>query len=57
MVDGQFRFTTKIAMSTAVIMLPFNFPVVLFCWKAADAPMVVRGPGICDTLSAVASLC
>ena len=36
-VDGQFHFTTKVAMGTAVIILPFNFPVVLACWEAAAA--------------------
>ena len=36
-VDGQFHFTTKSPLGTAVIILPFNFPVVLFCWQAAAA--------------------
>ncbi len=35
--DGQFHFTQKSAMGTAVIILPFNFPIVLFCWEAAAA--------------------
>ncbi|MFP6743164.1 MAG: aldehyde dehydrogenase family protein, partial [Alphaproteobacteria bacterium] len=35
--DGQFHFTQKTAMGTAVIILPFNFPIVLVCWEAAAA--------------------
>lgn len=36
-VDGHFNFTQKTAMGTAVIILPFNFPIVLACWEAAAA--------------------
>ena len=35
--DGQFHFTQKNALGTAVIILPFNFPIVLLCWEAAAA--------------------
>ena len=44
--DGQFHFTQKSAMGTAVIILPFNFPIVLFCWEAAPTiSPTCRHPG------------
>ncbi len=36
-VDGQFHFTVKEPLGTVVIILPFNFPYVLFAWEAAAA--------------------
>jgi betaine-aldehyde dehydrogenase len=35
--DGQFHFSQKSAMGTAVLILPFNFPIVVMCWEAAAA--------------------
>lgn len=36
-VDRQFHYTVKEPLGTVVIILPFNFPLVLFCWEAAAA--------------------
>ncbi|MDH5411442.1 MAG: aldehyde dehydrogenase family protein [Alphaproteobacteria bacterium] len=36
-VDGQFHYTVKEPLGTVVAILPFNFPLVLFCWEAAAA--------------------
>ena len=36
-VDNQFHFTLKEPLGVVVIILPFNFPLVLFCWEAAAA--------------------
>jgi betaine-aldehyde dehydrogenase len=35
--DGQFNFTTKDPVGVVVVVLPFNFPLVLLCWQAAAA--------------------
>ncbi len=36
-VDNQFHFTVKEPLGTVVIILPFNYPLVLFAWEAAAA--------------------
>jgi betaine-aldehyde dehydrogenase len=36
-VDRQFHYTVKEPLGTVVVILPFNFPLVLFCWEAAAA--------------------
>jgi betaine-aldehyde dehydrogenase len=36
-VDDQFHFTLKEPMGVVVIILPFNYPLCLFCWEAAAA--------------------
>ncbi len=36
-VPGQFHFAIKEPLGTVVIILPFNFPLVLLCWEAAAA--------------------
>ncbi len=36
-VPGQFHFAVKEPLGTVVIVLPFNFPLVLLCWEAAAA--------------------
>ncbi len=36
-IQGQFHYTVKEPMGVVVIILPFNFPLVLFCWEAAAA--------------------
>lgn len=36
-VPGQFHFSVKEPLGTVVIILPFNFPLVLLCWEAAAA--------------------
>ena len=36
-VDGQLHFTLKEPLGTVVIILPFNYPLVLLCWEAAAA--------------------
>ncbi len=36
-VDDQFHYTIKEPMGVVVTILPFNFPLVLFCWEAAAA--------------------
>lgn len=36
-VPGQFHFSVKEPLGTVVIVLPFNFPLVLLCWEAAAA--------------------
>jgi len=36
-VPGQFHFAVKEPLGTGVIILPFNFPLVLLCWEAAAA--------------------
>jgi betaine-aldehyde dehydrogenase len=36
-VDDQFHFTVKEPMGVVVIILPFNYPLCLFCWEAAAA--------------------
>ncbi len=36
-VPGQFHFAVKEPLGTVVIILPFNFPLVLLCWEAAAA--------------------
>ena len=35
--EGQINFTTKDPLGVVVIILPFNFPIVLLCWQAAAA--------------------
>lgn len=35
--DGQFHFTVKEPLGTVVVILPFNFPYVLYAWEAAAA--------------------
>ena len=35
--DGQLHFTVKEPLGTVVIILPFNFPYVLYAWAAAAA--------------------
>jgi betaine-aldehyde dehydrogenase len=35
--EGQFNFTTKDPVGVVVIVLPFNFPIVLLCWEASAA--------------------
>jgi acyl-CoA reductase-like NAD-dependent aldehyde dehydrogenase len=35
--DGQFHFTIKDPLGVVVIILPFNYPLVLLCWEAAAA--------------------
>lgn len=36
-VPGQFHFSVKEPLGTVVIILPFNFPLVLLCWELAAA--------------------
>jgi len=36
-VDNQFHFITKDALGVVVVILPFNYPLVLMCWEAAAA--------------------
>jgi len=36
-VDKQFHFTVKEPLGVVVVILPFNYPLVLFCWEAAAA--------------------
>ena len=36
-VPGQFHFCIKEPLGTVVIVLPFNYPLVLLCWEAAAA--------------------
>lgn len=36
-VPGQFHFAVKEPLGTIVIVLPFNYPLVLLCWEAAAA--------------------
>ncbi|MDY0870889.1 aldehyde dehydrogenase family protein [Dongia rigui] len=36
-VPGQFHFAVKEPLGTVVIILPFNYPLVLLCWEAAAA--------------------
>ena len=36
-VPGQFHFAIKEPLGTIVIILPFNYPLVLLCWEAAAA--------------------
>jgi acyl-CoA reductase-like NAD-dependent aldehyde dehydrogenase len=36
-VPGQFHFSIKEPLGTIVIVLPFNFPLVLLCWEASAA--------------------
>lgn len=36
-IDNQFHFTVKDPLGVVVIILPFNYPLVLFCWEAAAA--------------------
>ncbi|WP_421693691.1 aldehyde dehydrogenase family protein [Aestuariivirga sp.] len=36
-VPGQFHFSIKEPLGTIVIILPFNYPLVLLCWEAAAA--------------------
>ena len=36
-VPGQFHFAVKEPLGTVVIVLPFNYPLVLLCWEAAAA--------------------
>lgn len=36
-VPGQFHFSVKEPLGTIVIVLPFNYPLVLLCWEAAAA--------------------
>ena len=36
-VPGQFHFAIKEPLGTVVIVLPFNYPLVLLCWEAAAA--------------------
>ncbi len=36
-VPGQFHFAVKEPLGTVVIILPFNYPLVLMCWEAAAA--------------------
>ncbi len=36
-VDDQLHFTVKEPLGVVAIILPFNFPLVLFCWEAAAA--------------------
>jgi len=35
--DGQFHFTVKDPLGVCVLILPFNYPLVLLCWQAAAA--------------------
>src|SRR5579862_799533 len=35
--EGQFNFTTKDPLGVVVVILPFNFPLVLLCWQTAAA--------------------
>ncbi|MEX0807694.1 MAG: aldehyde dehydrogenase family protein [Dongiaceae bacterium] len=35
--DHQFHFVAKEPVGTVVIILPFNYPLVLLCWEAAAA--------------------
>ena len=35
--EGQFNFTTKDPLGVVVVVLPFNFPLVLLCWQTAAA--------------------
>ncbi len=36
-VDNQFHYTIKEPMGVVVIIMPFNYPLCLFCWEAAAA--------------------
>jgi betaine-aldehyde dehydrogenase len=36
-VPGQFHFAIKEPLGTVVIILPFNYPLVLLCWEASAA--------------------
>lgn len=36
-VPGQFHFAVKEPLGTVVIILPFNYPLVLLCWEASAA--------------------
>jgi acyl-CoA reductase-like NAD-dependent aldehyde dehydrogenase len=36
-VPGQFHFSIKEPLGTVVIILPFNFPLVLLCWELSAA--------------------
>jgi acyl-CoA reductase-like NAD-dependent aldehyde dehydrogenase len=36
-VPGQFHFSIKEPLGTVIIVLPFNYPLVLLCWEAAAA--------------------
>ena len=35
--EGQLNFTTKDPLGVVVVVLPFNFPLVLLCWQTAAA--------------------
>jgi acyl-CoA reductase-like NAD-dependent aldehyde dehydrogenase len=35
--EGQINFTTKDPLGVVVVVLPFNFPIVLLCWQTAAA--------------------
>ncbi|MCH7540553.1 MAG: aldehyde dehydrogenase [Proteobacteria bacterium] len=53
-VDGQFHFTVKEPLGTVVIILPFNFPYVLFAWESSAAlatgNAVILKPSECTSL-------
>ena len=36
-VEGQFHYTLKQPLGTAVLILPFNYPLVLLAWEAGAA--------------------
>ena len=36
-VQGQFHYTLKQPLGTAVLILPFNYPLVLLAWEATAA--------------------
>jgi acyl-CoA reductase-like NAD-dependent aldehyde dehydrogenase len=36
-VPGQFHFSVKEPLGVIIIVLPFNYPLVLLCWEAAAA--------------------
>ena len=35
--EGQFNFTTKDPLGVVVVIVPFNFPIVLLCWQTSAA--------------------
>jgi betaine-aldehyde dehydrogenase len=53
--DGQLHFTVKEPLGTVVIILPFNFPYVLYSWQAAAA--LATGNAVILKPSENSSLC
>ena len=36
-VEGQFHYTLKQPLGTCVLIMPFNYPMVLLAWEASAA--------------------